>query len=305
MTLRVSSPSPCIPWSPNQGFSLRAPAKINWFLQIPGQRDDGYHDIISLMQCVDLYDDLEFEHADSLTVVCNNPDIPLSDNTVFKAASLLRKYTSYSGGARVVLQKNIPVSAGLGGGSSDAAYTLLGLNLLWGLGLNKKKLSSIAIEIGSDVPFFLNGPAALVEGKGKKVKSFKVKGSVVLLLVKPRVSVSTAWAYAAFDDLYAAELTKKTIDIKLFCQALNRKDFAVLGNVLTNDLEEAVTERYPVVGKIKRRLIEMGALISAMSGSGPTVFGVFDSKNRAEKAAEAMYLYLCRVVETLATVNSK
>jgi 4-diphosphocytidyl-2-C-methyl-D-erythritol kinase len=305
VTRRGSFLGPCIPGSPNQGFSLRAPAKINWFLRIPGQRTDGYHDIISLMQCVALYDDLKFEHADSLNVACNNQEIPLRDNIVFKAASLLSKYASYRGGARVVLKKNIPVSAGLGGGSSDAAYTLLGLNLLWGLGLSKNKLSSIAIEIGSDVPFFLNGPAALVEGKGEKIKSLRVEGSIVMLLVNPRISVSTAWAYAAFDDLRAGELTKKPIDIKLFCQALNRKDFAVLGNMLANDLEEAVIERYPVVGEIKRRLIEMGALISAMSGSGPTVFGVFDSKNRAEKAADAMDFYLCRVVETLATVNSK
>jgi 4-diphosphocytidyl-2-C-methyl-D-erythritol kinase len=281
---------------------MRAPAKINWFLKVTGKRDDGYHNIISLMQCISLYDDLILEHADTIQVV-SDLDIPLDDNLVYKAASLLKKNTSYRKGAKIVLQKGIPIGAGLGGGSSNAAYTLSGLNMLWGLELNNEELSSIGAEIGSDVPFFFNGPSAIVEGRGEKVSPIKLNSSTVLLLVKPPISVSTAWAYASFDKLNDSRLTKNTIDIKLLCQAFKKQDFASLSTMLSNDLEKVIIERYPVVGEIKNRLLERGVVISAMSGSGPTVFGVFDNKDMAEKAIEAMWPFAYggwyKVVETL------
>lgn len=279
-------------------LSLNAPAKINWFLGVAGKRDDCYHDIVSLMQCISLYDTLTFDHADSINIT-GDLDIPVQDNIVYKAASLLKEYTSFGKGADIFLKKKVPVSAGLGGGSSDAACTLLGLNRLWGLGLSGKTLSSIASEIGSDVPFFLNGPAALVQGKGEKTRQVKIHSSVVLLIVKPAISVSTAWAYADFDRMNSDKLTKKVVDIKLFCRALMRKDFASLGNMLFNDLEKVVTGKYPVVREIKLRLTEEGAFFSAMSGSGPTVFGVYGSRGKAEEAAGRMKPHLCRVVETL------
>ncbi len=269
----------------HSSFSLRAPAKINWFLKVIGKRDDGYHNIISLMQCISLYDNLMFDHSDTIEVVSDS-DIPLDDNLVYKAASLLKQYTSYKKGTKIVLQKNIPIGAGLGGGSSDAAYTLSGLNTLWGLSLNNRELSSIGAEIGSDVPFFLNGPFALVEGRGEKVTPFKINSSIVLLLVKPTFSVSTAWAYTSFDKLNINGLTKKTVDIKLFCQAFEKQDFASLSTKLNNDLEKVVIERYPVVREIKYRLLERGAVISAISGSGPAVFGVFKSKEIASSVAK-------------------
>jgi len=288
------------PFNRQSSLSLRAPAKINWFLDVIGKRNDGYHDIISLMQCISLYDELMFEHSAMIKVVSNS-DIPLKDNLVYKAASLLKQYTSYRGGVKIVLYKGIPIGAGLGGGSSDAAYTLSGLNILLGLGLNNKELSSIGSEIGSDVPFFLNTPCALVAGKGEKILPLKMTSSVMLLLIKPRMSVPTSWAYASFDKLKMSdsELTKKRVDIKLFCQALENSDFTHLGNMMNNDLEKVIIKRYPVVGSLKKRLLEKGAIISAMTGSGPTVFGVFDSKDIAEKAAEAMKPYWCRVVKTL------
>lgn len=282
----------------HSSLSLRAPAKINWFLKITGKRDDGYHNIMSLMQCVSLYDNLIFEHSDSIEVV-SELDIPLNDNLVYKAAYLLKQYTAYKKGAKIVLQKDIPICAGLGGGSSDAAYTLSGLNMLWGLMLNKEDLSSIGAEIGSDVPFFLNGPFALVEGRGEKVTPFKINSSIALLLVKPPLSVSTAWAYASFDRLDISELTKKPVDIRLFCQTFKEKDFASLSAMLNNDLGKVVIERYPVVREIKYRLLERGAVVSAISGSGPTIFGVFNSKSMAEKAAMEMKPNWCAVVETL------
>ena len=283
---------------------LEAPAKINWFLQILGKREDGYHDIKSCMQCVSLYDSLRFEHADSIAVE-SRLDIPVSDNLVFRAASLLKEYASYRKGARILLRKNVPVGGGLGGGSSDAAHTLVGLNRLWGLGIDDLELRSISAQLGSDVPFFLGGPAALVEGRGEKIAPLEVRSSVTLLLVKPRISVSTAWAYSGFDQSGHDTLTKKPIDIKLFCQALNRLDLTSLGNMLYNDLENVVTRKYPVVREIKRRLSEKGAAISAMSGSGSVVFGVFLSRGEAEEVAREMKPNFCRVVETLTTVSGK
>lgn len=283
---------------------LKAPAKINWFLQVLGKREDNYHDIKSVMQCISLYDTLIFERADSVDVACDL-DVPSHDNIVYKAASLLKKRISYRKGARVSLKKNIPVGAGLGGGSSDAAYALLGLNMLWELGLSSEELGTISAEIGSDVPFFLKGPFALVEGKGERVEPLEIISSAVLLLVKPQISVSTSWAYAAFDLLDREKLTKKPVDIKLFCQALNKRDFASLGNMLYNDFEEVIMRKYPGIREIKHRLSEMGAVTSALSGSGSTVFGVFFSKTEAEKAALEMKPDFCRVVETITTVSSK
>jgi 4-diphosphocytidyl-2-C-methyl-D-erythritol kinase len=279
-------------------LSLNAPAKINWFLGVGGKRDDGYHNIASLIQCISLYDILRFDHAESINIV-SDLDIPMHENIMYKAACLLKEHTSCRKGANILLKKNVPVSAGLGGGSSDAAFTLLGLNELWGLGLGREKLSAIASEVGSDVPFFLNGPAALVEGKGEKTRRVKINSSVVLLLVKPSVSVSTASVYASFDKMKSDKLTKNVVDIKLFCRALTRKDFSSLGEMLFNDLEEVVTRKYPVVTEIKNRLMEEGAFFSAMSGSGPSVFGVYGSRETAEKAAGRMEPHLCRVVETL------
>ena len=289
-----------IPLTSFHGTSLflSAPAKINWFLEITGKRNNGYHNIRTLMQCINLYDNLIFEHADKLEIV-SDLDIPLKNNIVFKAASILKKYTSYRKGARIIVKKNIPVSAGLGGGSSNAAFTLSGLNRLWDINLNKKKLNYIASEIGSDVPFFLEGPLALVEGKGEKVTPFKTTSSLVLLLVKPPVSVSTGWAYSCYDSNNKCELTKKPIDIKLFFQAFNYNNLDYLGTLLNNDLEMLVIKKYPVINEIKNRMREAGAVIAAMSGSGSTIFGVFKTIHAAEKTAAMMKPNWCKIVKTL------
>jgi 4-diphosphocytidyl-2-C-methyl-D-erythritol kinase len=277
---------------------LRAPAKINWFLKIVGKRDDGFHNIISLMQCVNLYDSLVIEHADSIDIM-TDLDIPLHDNIVYKTINILKKHAHCTKGARIQLKKKIPVGAGLGGGSSDAAYVLSGLNNFWGLQLSNAELNAIAAETGSDVPFFLNGTSALVEGRGEKVTPIKIQSSIMLLLVKPPVSVSTAWAYTSFDRFHTDKLTKKPFDIKLFCQALNRKDFTSLGKMLDNDLEKVVAERYPVVSEIRQKLTRAGAVISGMSGSGSTVFGVFENKDKADAAAKTLRPNWSCVVETL------
>lgn len=269
-------------------FSLKAPAKINWFLRIINKRDDGYHNIFSFMQCIGIYDTLRFERADTIELISNLTISPEHD-LVYKTASLLKQYSSYRGGAKITLQKAIPVSAGLGGGSSDAAYTLLGLNELWGLGLEREELRAIGLEIGSDIPFFLYSSPALVEGRGEQITQMNLDASsMVLLLVKPPVAVSTAWAYSLFDQIRHTELTKKPIDIKLFCRVFVKKDFVSLSTMLKNDFETVVFKEYPDIEKIKKRMLENGAFVSSMTGSGPTVFGVFGSKEEALSVAQKM-----------------
>jgi 4-diphosphocytidyl-2-C-methyl-D-erythritol kinase len=275
-------------------FSLRAPAKINWFLSVLGRRRDGYHDIVSPMQCVSLFDVLDFEESDRIELE-SEMDIPAEENLVYRAAVLLREHASYQGGAKIALRKEIPSAAGLGGGSSDAAFTLIGLNRLWGLRMGTAELMRLAGALGSDVPFFINGPFSLIEGRGEKVSTLAAGSPVSMLLVNPDLRVSTAWAYGS----YEVELTKKDVDIKLFCQALAGRDFSSLRGMIFNDLERPVIGKHPVVARIREMLIANGAVISCMSGSGPTVFGVFRSEGQALEAAAKMGAYWSRVVHTL------
>lgn len=275
-------------------LSLNAPAKINWFLAIVSKRDDGYHNIISTMQYVDLFDKLSFEDAERIELI-SDLNVPVEENLVYKAAVLIKNYSSYKRGVRIILKKEIPVAAGLGGGSSDAASTLIGLNRLWGLKLNNEDLMRLASEIGSDVPFFIGGPFSLVEGRGERVNNLRIRSSLVMLIVKPDVSISTSWAYSA----YKSELTKNHLDITLFCQTLDKKDYTSLQYMIFNDLEKPVIKKYHVIEKIKKKLMKNSAVISSMSGSGPAVFGVFKSVDEAVRASGNMGDNWCRVVRTL------
>lgn len=272
-------------------IKLKAPAKINWFLFILSKRADSLHNILSTMQCINLYDTLTFEESEGIEVITESP-IPLKENLVYKAMIALKKMTSTKKGARITLKKEIPLSSGLGGGSSDAACTLLGLNSLWRLRLNKTKLLEIAKVLGSDIPFFLNGAGALIGGKGEKVTPLKV-GAYTLLLLKPDLIISSAWAYSK------VKLTKKDNNMKLLTQLIKRGDFSSLKSLLRNDLEVPVIKKYPIIKELKQSLIDCGAVISAMSGSGPTVFGVFDNPRKAEEAASNISAHWKRVVKTL------
>ncbi len=281
-------------------LTLNAPAKINWFLNVSVRRDDGYHDILSLMQCVTLTDLLVFEPSHTLEVITGAP-IPLKDNLVYKAMVLLKEISRTEAGARITIDKEIPMAAGLGGGSSDAAFALMGLNRLWDLGLTTFELARIGETLGSDVPFFFHGPVSVIEGRGEIISPLFLHRSCALLLVKPPIDVAAAWAYAEIDKVSSRRkvLTKKNNNIKLFCQSLERGDFSLLATLQENDLEPLVVRRYPIVGDIKRTLLGKGALFSAMSGSGPTVFGVFDSERKAVEAMEHMSPHWCRVVKTV------
>jgi 4-diphosphocytidyl-2-C-methyl-D-erythritol kinase len=227
----------------------------------------------------------------------------LEENLVYRAAVLLREETGTKKGARITLTKEIPLSAGLGGGSSDAVQTLIGLDRLWGLNLGKGKLGELALRLGSDTLFFLDGPAALIEGRGERVAPVEMEKSYPIVLLNPGFGVSTKWAYsqgAPCPDIGGArspaELTKKPNDIKLLIRAVRTGDFSLLRSrgyeplrfSGGNDFTVPVTGRYPVLRQFKERLRENGALYAEMSGSGPTVFGVFKDAEGAEAARKAV-----------------
>jgi 4-diphosphocytidyl-2-C-methyl-D-erythritol kinase len=273
--------------------TIKAHAKINWFLRVTGKRADGYHDIESLFQTIGLRDILTFEMADSLSIVTEAP-IPSDDNLVMKAALMIREVSGVNMGARIGLIKNIPIAAGLGGGSSDAAATLKGLNELWGLALPHEKLHEMAMALGSDVPFFLDGPSARAGGRGERISRESIGNSVTLLLLKPSLGVSAGWAYSQLAD-YSGEETGYT---DKFVSALKAGDFGELKKLAVNDLEAPVFREHPEVGELKDDLYANGALFAAMSGSGPTVFGVFERLKHAHRAESAIGARWSAVVET-------
>jgi len=282
-------------------LTVKAPAKINWSLFVLDKREDGYHNILSLLHCIGLYDILEFELSDTLTLE-SGLDLPCERNLVYKAASLLKNYSGTEKGARIILKKEIPLGAGLGGGSSDAAFALMALNNLWELDLGKSELKVLGSALGSDVPFFFDGPLAEAEGRGERLTSLPVARSYVLLLVKADCSVSTSWAYGALDGEGEGKVEKmenKMNNIQLIYRALAAGDvYSIAGNA-HNDFENAVIRHYPVIGAVKERLLKNGAVMALMSGSGSTVFGLFEDENAALTAAGNFQSYFCRVVKTL------
>jgi 4-diphosphocytidyl-2-C-methyl-D-erythritol kinase len=274
--------------------ALKAHAKINWFLRVTGRRADGYHDIDTLFQRITLCDELNFKDAPSISITTEAP-IALDENLVMKAALMMRKASGADRGARIGLVKKIPIAAGLGGGSSDAAATLEGLNDLWNLKLPTERLREMALELGSDVPFFLDGRPAVARGRGEQLATANIARPVTLLLLNPSVSVSAGWAYSEMKD-YSGEDDEYA---RRFIEALEAGDFRALGELAVNDLEAPVVKMHPVVGEMKAALRKEGALFSAMSGSGPTVFGVFADRKAAEQAAKAINAPWSAVAETL------
>jgi len=302
-------------------LTLKAPAKINWTLYVLNKREDGYHNILSLMHCVNLYDTLIFEHASGIELSANM-DIPAEQNLVYKAAGMLKECTNTKAGAKIILKKEIPSGAGLGGGSSDAACALTGLNRLWRLDLSADELKTIGSRLGSDIPFFLNYysdtccPLAVVEGRGEVLTPLKIDKSFTLLLIKPSVSISTAWAYEKLSSnltphfLLKAQgqgskkLTKtrdKINNIKLIYNALKAGDMSLVNDRIHNDFEDAVIEEYPVISGLKEELLNVGASMAIMSGSGSTVFGLFDNRDKAIKASKQFSICWNRVVLTVVT----
>ncbi len=267
---------------------LKTPAKINFGLQILYKRPDGFHELQTILQMIALFDEMEFFAGNGeIKLVCDKPGIPEDENNlVFKAAQTLRdKFPEETKlGVKIQLKKNIPAGAGLGGGSGNAALTLLGLNKFWDLGLSCEELIPLAASLGSDIPFFLFSPAALGTGRGDKIEKIISPQKISVVVVFPGFSISTPWVYQNLK----LELTKTENNISILQKFLSQSDISLLGNSLQNHLEPVVFKKYPVVGEIKNKLLELGACGALMSGSGSAVFGIFEDSFKAKEAYEKL-----------------
>ena len=261
-------------------ISLKAPAKVNLFLEILGKRDDGFHEIETIMQEIDLADSLQFEETqEGVTLECNDKNIPANqDNLVCKAANLILEECGIKKGVLINLEKNIPVGAGLGGGSSDAATTLKALNSLWKVGLNNEELMEFAAKLGSDIPFFINGKTALCRGRGELITPVEVRNRMDYIILFPRVHISTETIYKNLK----IDLTKKRKDVSFFLDALKYSEVAGISKLLFNRLEEIIFATYPDLLQVKSTLESFDFCGLSISGSGSAFFGLCNDKHQAE-----------------------
>jgi len=269
-------------------LTVPAFAKINLGLRVLGRRPDGYHEIRTVFQTISLHDTLIFETAPGgrLELVCADPEVPADGtNLVMRAASSLRERFGVTSGARVRLEKVIPAGGGLGGGSSDAAVTLAALATLWGIETGAGELAEIGARLGADVPFFLSGGTALGTGTGADIRPLADAPKRHLCVVTPRVRVSTAEAYGA---LGAPALTKEGALVNLSVSRTEADFPDSLCDVTSNDFEAVVVRLHPEIGRARESLAGAGADRVMLSGSGSSVFGVFESKGAAARACAAL-----------------
>ena len=264
-------------------MNILSPAKINLFLQVTGKRPDGYHALFSLMCCVSLFDKISLQFdADKIEIDSSHPQMPRDDaNLAYKAADLFFKTSKITAGVKVCIQKNIPVAAGLGGGSSNAASVLLGLNDHYGQPLSRHQLITLGLKLGADVPFLLHQKPALASGVGEKLEAYTAWLPDIVVIVYPGFAVSTA---AVFQNLNLRLTNCK----KKITRAILKKSGYQIPTHLCNDLETVTESQYPEIKSIKKQLVQLGALGALMSGSGPTVFGLFSDQDSASKAIQVI-----------------
>jgi 4-diphosphocytidyl-2-C-methyl-D-erythritol kinase len=261
-------------------LTIQAPAKVNCSLEVLGKRPDGYHEIATVFQAVDLCDRLTLELASTISLDTGAANLPSDDqNLIVRAARCLQGAAGTAKGARIRLDKRIPVAAGLGGGSSDAAATLWGLNRLWGLRWSRKRLATVAVAIGMDVPFFLGRGRALAAGRGEELEPLAGGGGYALVLVNPNFPLSTREVYRRVPVGWRAE----AVGTARVVEALRLRSAPGLARALTNHLERFVEPAVPAITQMKAALMAAGALGAVMSGSGPTVFGLARSFDHARQ----------------------
>lgn len=265
----------------------KTPAKINLTLDVTGKLENGYHTLSMIMQSIDVCDELSFEKTtdEEISFSMNKelPDkIPAEKNLVYKAAKLMKNTFKIEGGFKIHLTKNIPAAAGLAGGSSDCAATLIGINELCGLGLDTEKLCEIGVKLGADVPFCIRKGTMLAEGIGEILTPLTPLTGVPVLLIKPDISISTPYVYK---HLKLNELDYHP-DNKAVISYIKDNDIKKIAASLSNVLETVTIPENPIIAELKRYLTENGAIGSLMSGSGPTTFGIFEDMETAEKAYE-------------------
>ncbi len=294
----------------------KAHAKINLSLDVIGKREDGYHELDMVFLEISLHDIVRIEHSTEpgIFLACGDPSLENEKNLAYRAAQMM--FDRYCEGAeeqkagvlqeiknakesavknsmtsdkdpqgvKISIRKNIPMQAGLGGGSTDAAAVLVGMNELFGFGASAEELRALGKQLGADVPFFITGGCARAGGIGEKLEAIGSLPPFSLLLVKPEEGISTAYAYGNLK--YGAEAFHP--DIEGLVQALKEKDLKKAASLLGNSLEAAVTDRYPVISSLKESLMQCGALGSLMTGSGSAVFGLFEKEEQAKQASERM-----------------
>jgi 4-diphosphocytidyl-2-C-methyl-D-erythritol kinase len=283
------------------GLKLRSPAKINLYLEITGKRPDGYHFLETIFQEMSLYDELHIEKKSSpgIEITSNSKDIPCdARNLVFRASEAFFKAAQVQAGVSIHIEKSIPVAGGMGGGSSNAASALMGLEKLFGIELEKSSRHSIARSLGADVPFFLHGGTALGRGIGDELEEISCQKSFHVLLVNPNFKIATADVYRGLK----LDLTGVQSGISLMRSALEKGDVNLLAQRLFNRLEDVVFLKFPEIKKIKDSLIRWGALGALLSGSGSTLFALTDSPEKAEKLRDqvnANFDFWTHVCETV------
>jgi 4-diphosphocytidyl-2-C-methyl-D-erythritol kinase len=263
---------------------VRSFAKINLALAVLGKRADGYHEIRTVLQSIDLHDELEFRPAPHLELHCHDlPDLSPEDNLVWRAAEALARHAAVSRGVEIRLKKNIPAGSGLGGGSSNAAATLLALRRFWELPCSGKDLLSVGAALGSDVPFFLMGGTALGIGRGEEIQSVAEPPTSSLLVIYPGLSISTSQAYGSLKMVltYPHPLLK----ISRLCDQVHNSPYLTEA---FNDFEASILPAYQTIREAKESLIELGATAALLSGSGSSVFGFFKDEESALAASRSL-----------------
>lgn len=289
----------------NNDISLKALAKINLGLDVVRRREDGYHEVRMIMQTIHLYDRLDIKRTkeSGIQIQTNLSFLPVNENNlIYKAAKLLMDEFSITDGVSVKLDKRIPVAAGMAGGSTDAAAMLIGVNRLFSLGLTKRELMERGVQIGADVPYCIMRGTALAEGIGEELSPLPPMVKCLVLIAKPSISVSTKFVYQNL------KLDDTTIhpDIDLLIDDIKAKNLHDIAAHMGNVLETVTIPNYPVIDEIKKHMFSNGAVGAMMSGSGPTVFGLFDDEDTAKKAYKAMRSsHLARQVYLTSVYNNR
>lgn len=268
-------------------LQLKAYGKINLGLDVIRKRPDGYHDLDMIMQMVDVYDDVIIEKKAGEEIVVKADAAVLSngkDNLAYMAAKMLFDEFGIQSGVEITIHKRIPIAGGMAGGSSDCATTLIGINEMFNLGLSKQQLMERGVKLGADVPYCVLGGTAIARGIGEVLTPLPTPPQCHVIIAKPPISVSTAYVYG---HIRPDEITKRP-DIEQMTLAIKEQDLNKLSDLLYNVMEEVTVSEYPVIEKLKSIMLENGALNSIMSGSGPTVFGLFDDRKKAQAAMKAL-----------------
>jgi len=268
-------------------LKISAMSKVNLGLDVLRRRDDGYHEVRMIMQTLKLCDELYFEETQKkeISIVCNSENLECDENNlIYKAARLIMDEAGIDRGLDIRLKKNIPIAAGMAGGSSDAAATLVALNKMFDIDFDIAKLKEMGVKIGADVPYCIEGGTQLSEGIGEKLTRLKDAPQCFVVVAKPHIGISTKYVY---ENLHV-ETIKTHPNIDAMLKGIDAGDLIEISSHMENILENVTEKKYPVIAMLKSKLKSMGALNSLMSGSGPTVFALFDDRDKADKACEAV-----------------